>query len=98
MNLRTTSPDLDNALVDAANWADEDGIHAQLTWLRQNDPLRYLQPEGFDPFWNVTKYDDIKEIEGKKQIFINGVLENTSANNPGVSLNANSAMRIGRSR
>ncbi len=71
MDLYTTSPELDNALVDAANWADEDGIHAQFTWLRANDPLRYLEPEGFDPFWNVTKYDDIKEIEGKKQIFIN---------------------------
>jgi hypothetical protein len=33
--------------------------------------LRWLEPEGFDPFWNVTRYDDIKEIEGKKRIFIN---------------------------
>jgi len=67
----TTSPGLDNALVDAANWADEEAIHSQFTWLRQNDPLRYLAPEGFDPFWNVTKYNDIKEIEGNKQVFIN---------------------------
>ena len=71
MDLYTSSPDLDNALVDPANWADEDGVHAQFTWLRQNDPLRRLEPEGFEPFWNVTKYDDIKEIEGKKQVFIN---------------------------
>lgn len=71
MTLLTSSPELDNALVDAANWADEDAIHAQFTWLRQNDPLRFLEPEGFDPFWNVTRYDDIKEIEGNKQIFIN---------------------------
>lgn len=71
MDLFTASPELDNALVDAANWADEDGIHAQFTWLRQNDPLRYLQPQDFDPFWNVTRYNDIKEIEGNKRIFIN---------------------------
>lgn len=71
MALYTTSPELDNALVDPANWADEEGIHKQFTWLRQHDPLRWLEPEGFDPFWNVTKYDDIKEIEGRKQIFIN---------------------------
>lgn len=71
MELFTTSPEIDNAIVDPANWADETGIHAQLAWLRQNDPLRWLEPEGYDPFWNVTKYNDIKEIEGKKQIFIN---------------------------
>ncbi len=71
MDLYTTSPELDNALVDAANWADDSGMHQQFRWLRENDPLRWLTPEGFEPFWNVTKYDDIKEIEGKKQIFIN---------------------------
>ena len=71
MELYTTSPALDEALVEPANWGDEDGIHAQFTWLRQNDPLRYLEPAEYEPFWNVTKYDDIKEIEGKKQIFIN---------------------------
>jgi len=71
MKLYTTSPDLDNALVDPASWADERGIHEQFRWLRANDPLRWLTPEGFDPFWNVTKYNDIKEIEGKKQVFIN---------------------------
>ncbi|MGE0625552.1 MAG: cytochrome P450 [Pseudomonadales bacterium] len=71
MKLHTTSPDLDNALVDPASWADERGIHEQFRWLRANDPLRWLTPDGFDPFWNVTRYNDIKEIEGKKQIFIN---------------------------
>jgi len=71
MKLHTTSPDLDNALVDPASWADERGIHEQFRWLRQNDPLRWLTPDGFDPFWNATKYNDIKEIEGRKQIFIN---------------------------
>lgn len=67
----TTSPDLDNAIVRADFWSNEAGIHDQLTWLRQNDPLRKISPEGFEPFWNVTKYEDIKEIEGKKEIFIN---------------------------
>jgi cytochrome P450 len=71
MTVHTTSPEIDNALVNPAIWGNEQGVHAQLTWLRQNDPLRRLEPEGFDPFWNVTKYDDIKEIEGRKQIFIN---------------------------
>ena len=71
MVLYESSPTLDNAIVDPASWADEQGIHEQLRWLRNNDPLRHLTPEGFDPFWSVTKYNDIKEIEQHKQIFIN---------------------------
>lgn len=71
MDTYTTSPGLDNAIVDAANWADEQGIHRQFAWLRKNDPVRFLQPEGFDPFWSITKYNDIKEVEQNKRIFIN---------------------------
>ncbi|MFT7652233.1 MAG: cytochrome P450 [Limisphaerales bacterium] len=67
----TTSPDIDQAIVNAEFWSNEQGIHQQLQWLRNNDPLRRLEPQGFDPFWNVTKYHDIKEVEGKKKIFIN---------------------------
>ena len=71
MEVVTTSPEIDNAIVDPANWADEAGIHAQLTWLRNNDPIRLLSPEEYDPFWCITRYDHIKEIEQNKRIFIN---------------------------
>lgn len=69
--LITTSPELDNAIIDPVLWADEQAIHDQLRWLRANDPLRFVEPEGFDPFWCVTKYNHIKEIESNKSIFIN---------------------------
>ena len=71
MTLYTTSPEIDNALVNAACWADEAGIHEQLRWLRNNDPLRLVAPDNFEPFWNATKYADIKAIEGNKRVFIN---------------------------
>ena len=67
----TNSPELDQALVNPEFWSHEQEVHELLTWLRHNDPLRYLEPEGFAPFWNVTKYDDIKTIEGNKKVFIN---------------------------
>lgn len=67
----TTSPALDNALVDPTKWADEQWLQDQMHWLRQNDPVRYCEPEGFDPFWSITKYADIKEIELDKKTFIN---------------------------
>ena len=50
----TDSPEIDNALVDSANWADMDWVHAQFAWLRKSDPLRRMHPEGYDPFWSVT--------------------------------------------
>lgn len=66
-----SSPELDNALVSSEYWSNEVGIHNLLAWLRANDPLRRVEPDNFEPFWNVTKYDDIKSIEGNKQVFIN---------------------------
>ena len=40
-------------------------------WLRANDPLRMVEPEGFRPFWVVTKHADITEIEKQPEIFTN---------------------------
>ena len=67
----TQSPELDDALVDARRWADEDWVHAQFAWLRENDPVRPMSPDGFDPFFSVTRHADIKAIESDKQLFIN---------------------------
>jgi cytochrome P450 len=39
-------------------------------WLRANDPLRKVHPEGFRPFWVVTKHQDIIEIEKQPEIFL----------------------------
>lgn len=71
MPVFTTSPELDNGLVTPANWADEQWMHDQFAWLRANDPVRRLAPEGFEPFWNLTRYDDIRFVEQNKKLFIN---------------------------
>ena len=70
MAVYTTSPELDNAIVDPAQWADERNMHEQLRWLRNNRPLAYLRPERFEPFWAVAKHADIKEIEREGRVFI----------------------------
>ncbi|MEM6708881.1 MAG: cytochrome P450 [Pseudomonadota bacterium] len=67
----TESPELDDAIVSSLFWSDEARIHEQLRWLRTNDPLRYLEPNGFEPLWCVTKYDDVRTIELNKTGFIN---------------------------
>ena len=43
--------------------------HHTFAWLRANDPLRYVQPEGYRPFWAVTKHADVIEIEKQPEIF-----------------------------
>ena len=68
MQVLTTSPEIDNAIVSPSNWGNEKWMHDQFAWLRENDPLKCLSPEGFEPFWNVTKYADIKTIEGNKKL------------------------------
>ncbi|MEM7101176.1 MAG: cytochrome P450 [Pseudomonadota bacterium] len=71
MPVFTTSPELDNGLVNPANWADEQWMLDQFAWLRANDPVRQLHPDGYVPFWNITRYADIKAVEQDKRIFIN---------------------------
>ena len=45
---------------------------AAFAWLRENDPLRMVEPEGYRPFWVVTKHEDIIEIEKQPDVFTNG--------------------------
>ena len=71
MEIVTQSPALDQAMVDPVKWGNEQWVHEQFAWLHKNAPLKQLAPDGYTPFWNVTRYNDIKEIEGQKQLFIN---------------------------
>ena len=71
LDVVTESPELDDALVSTKRWADEAWVHAQFAWLRENDPVRWMSPNGFDPFYSVTRHADITAIESDKKLFIN---------------------------
>jgi cytochrome P450 len=58
-------------LVDPSAYANE-RIHETYRWLRANLPLGFADPEGFDPFWVVTRHADILEISQKNGLFHNG--------------------------
>ncbi len=62
---------LDNALVSNVTYGDDKEIHALLTDLRKNDPVHWTEPEGYRPFWSITKYADILEIEKLNDQFLN---------------------------
>ena len=43
--------------------------HEAFAWLRANDPLRYVHPQNFRPFWVVTRHADVVEIEKQPDVF-----------------------------
>jgi cytochrome P450 len=63
--------DLAETLVDAPSYADR-RIHDAYKWLRANRPLGVAQPEGYDPFWVVTRHADILDISRQNALFHSG--------------------------
>src|ERR1700744_1331464 len=62
--------DRDNAIADPKTYGDEERIHAILTDLREHDPVHWTGPEGFRPYWAITKSADILEIERLNDKFL----------------------------
>jgi cytochrome P450 len=53
-------------------WADTDAMHSLLAELRARHPLSIAEPEGFDPFWVVTRHADILEVSRQNDQFLSG--------------------------
>lgn len=63
--------DLDNALASNKTYGDLALQHALFTRLRADDPVHWTEPDGFRPFWSVTKHADILEVERQQDKFLN---------------------------
>jgi cytochrome P450 len=63
----------DEAVVNPDFYADERKIHEVYTALRRESPVRLMEPEGYRPFWAITKHADILEIEKRNDIFVNSL-------------------------
>lgn len=48
-------------LVNPAAYADH-RIHDACAWLRANNPIGLARPKGFDPFWVITHFNDVRDI------------------------------------
>jgi cytochrome P450 len=68
----TISSDIANTIVDPRAYADGDRVDQAFAQLRKEQPLDVAQPEGFDPFWVVTRHADILEVERQNELFHNG--------------------------
>lgn len=61
---------LDNILVNPAAYADE-SIHGAYARLRREDPVHWTAPDGFRPFWSITRHADIVAVSKANDRFIN---------------------------
>ena len=62
--------DLAATLVDPTAYADQ-RLHDAYRWLRANNPLGIARPQGFDPFWVVTKHADIQTVSRQNELYHN---------------------------
>lgn len=50
---------------------DESSMYALFRDLREHDPVSRVEHPNFEPFWAVTKHEDIKAISQKNDAFLN---------------------------
>lgn len=59
-------------LTDSRAFAEPDRLHSAFAWFRANQPVAKIANPNFDPFWLVTRHQDILDIERAAEIFHNG--------------------------
>ncbi|WP_374574414.1 cytochrome P450 [Phenylobacterium sp.] len=64
--------DVAETIVDPKAYGAGKPVDEAFAWLRREAPLAQAQPEGFDPFWVVTRHADILEVERQNELFHNG--------------------------
>lgn len=62
---------LDNAIASGKTYGDLNTQHELFSRLRAEDPVHWTHPEGFRPFWTISKNADILEIERQSDRFLN---------------------------
>lgn len=62
---------IDNALVEGTTYGSPVFQHELFTQLRRDDPVHWTAPDGYLPFWTISKNADIIEIERQSTLFIN---------------------------
>lgn len=62
---------ISNCIADPATYADPTAYHDLFADLRDNDPVRWTDPEGYRPFWTVSRHADIIQIEKRHDVFLN---------------------------
>lgn len=64
------------ALVTPRSYSNGETTEAH-RWLRANNPLGRATVEGYDPFWVVTKFEDLSAISRNNKLFLSGERQTT---------------------
>ena len=72
-----------DTIVDPKAYADGRRVDEAFITLRRDTPLGVAQPRGFDPFWVVTRFAHIQEVERQNDLFHNGDTFTTLTNREG---------------
>lgn len=59
-----------NDLLNSEIMSTEAGMYGLFDYLRENDPVTYVEHPDYLPFWSLSKYDDIKSIGSANDTFL----------------------------
>ncbi len=66
----SANPSLDDLdIITAQRYGELGYPHEEWTRLRRESPVHRFQPEGYKPFWAVTKHADIIEVSKQPEVF-----------------------------
>ncbi len=60
-----------DAILSPYTYADPDAMDALFTALRRDDPVHRVEHPDYRPFWAVTKFADIQDVERQPDLFLN---------------------------
>jgi cytochrome P450 len=82
-------------LISPQGYADHGPPHELWTRLRAESPVHRCEPSGFEPFWALTKYDDIFQVSTSPERFRSapGITVLTAAQNEALETSAFASMR-----
>ena len=63
--------DAGGIFVDAAAYTNLDAWHATAARLRRDDPVHRVEIDGWMPFWAITHYQDVWDVERRPECFPN---------------------------
>ncbi len=69
----TLSPEMGIAVIDPESYAEWNGLLDTFDWLRENKPVAKVvaEDDSFDPFWLITRYEDVMRISKDNKTFLN---------------------------
>lgn len=64
-------PEVARLFLDASAWADMDTWHQELARLRREQPIVRCEPDGYRPFWALTRHADVFAVSRDNARWLN---------------------------